>query len=131
MPFCIVPVRRNRLLSNVFVFLACKSVSNILPGYCSGTLEIMKKKCFRFGFFRVSCVVWVLKRCFVCFFFSGFTFKLVFIGRLSLVAACFCRFSLIFWCFFRSFPAAMAESGETLRNLRWVDIAPIIFLWFW
>ena len=43
-PFCIVPVRRNRLLSNVFVFLACKSVSNILPGYCSGTLEIMKKK---------------------------------------------------------------------------------------
>ena len=43
-PFCIVPVRRNRLLSNVFVFLDCKSVSNILPGYCSGTLEIMKKK---------------------------------------------------------------------------------------
>ena len=50
-PFCIVPVRRNRLLSNVFVFLACKSVSNILPGYCSGTLEIMKKKLFQIRIF--------------------------------------------------------------------------------
>ena len=29
---------------NSFKKLACKSVSNILPGYCSGTLEIMKKK---------------------------------------------------------------------------------------
>ena len=49
-------------------------------------------------------------------FFPGLTFNLVFIGRLSLAAACFCRFSLIFWCLFRSFPAAMAESGETLRT---------------
>ena len=77
-PFCIVPVRRNRLLSNVFVFLACKSVSNILPGYCSGTLEIMKKKLFqirifsselcclgakkmfRMNFFRVLLLNWFL-----------------------------------------------------------------------
>ena len=116
MPFCIVPVRRNRLLSDVFVFLACKSVSNILPGYCSGTLEIMKKKLFQIRIFSSELCCLGAKKMFRMVFFPGFTFKLVFIGRLSLVAACFCRFSLIFWCFFRSFPAAMAESGETLRT---------------
>ena len=78
MPFCIVPVRRNRLLSNVFVFLACTSVSNILPGKLLGTLKIMKKKLsqirvfsselsclghkkmYRMGFFRVLLLNWFL-----------------------------------------------------------------------
>ena len=72
-PFCIVPVRRNRLLSNVFVFLAYKSVSNILPGYCSGTLEIMKKKLFQIRIFSSELCCLGAKKMFRMVF-SGFYF---------------------------------------------------------
>ena len=68
-PFCIVPVRRNRLLSNVFVFLPCKSVSNILPGYCSGTLEIMKKKLFQIRIFSSELCCLGAKKMFRMVFF--------------------------------------------------------------
>ena len=69
MPFRIVPVRRNRLLSNVFVYLACKSVSNILPGYCSGTLEIMKKKMFQIRIFSSELCCLGAKKMFRMVFF--------------------------------------------------------------
>ena len=77
----------------------------------------------------MSCVVWVLKRCFVWGFFSGFPFKLVFIGRLSLVAACFCRFSLIFWCFFPKFSGGDGGKWRDIAHLTLGGYSPYYFFY--
>ena len=104
-------------------------MSNILPGYCSGTLEIMKKKLFQIRIFSSELCCLGAKKMFRMGFFPGFTFKLVFIGRLSLVAACFCRFSLIFWCFFPKFSGGDGGKWRDIAHLTLGGYSPYYFFY--